>query len=32
MTPHPEFDDNTFKALEAYLKAILPYSMEQWKH
>ena len=32
MTPHPEFDDNTFKALEAYFKAILPYSMEQWRH
>ncbi|HYZ71692.1 MAG TPA: cytochrome c [Chthoniobacterales bacterium] len=24
MPPHPEFDDNTFNALEAYFKAVMP--------
>jgi hypothetical protein len=24
MPPHPEFDDNTFNALEAYFKAMTP--------
>jgi hypothetical protein len=31
MPPHPEFDDNTFNALEAYFKAIMPYSIEAVK-
>jgi hypothetical protein len=24
MPPHPTFDDNTFNALEAYFKAMMP--------
>jgi len=24
MTPHPEFDDKTFSALEAYFKEMMP--------
>ena len=31
MPPHPEFDNNTFNALEAYFKAIMPYSIEAVK-
>jgi len=31
MTPHPEFDDKMFNALEAYFQAIMPYSTEAVK-
>jgi hypothetical protein len=31
MPPHPTFDDNTFNALEAYFKAIMPYPIEATK-
>jgi hypothetical protein len=31
MPPHPTFDDNTFNALEAYFKAIMPYTIEAIK-
>jgi hypothetical protein len=31
MPSHPTFDDNTFNALEAYFKAIMPYSIEPTK-
>jgi cbb3-type cytochrome oxidase cytochrome c subunit len=31
MPPRPAFDDNTFNALEAYFKAIMPYLSEATK-